>query len=133
MDPPASDSIEAAKAANLCYVSDDMPGIRRRHAGRGFVYLLPDGKALRAPEQLARIKKLAVPPAWTNVWICANPSGHLQATGRDARGRKQHRYHPRWREFRDANKYDRMAGFARVLPRIRRRVARDLRGPGLPR
>jgi DNA topoisomerase I len=88
---------------------------------------------VRDPDTLDRIRSLAIPPAWKHVWITTRPRGHLQATGRDARGRKQHRYHPRWREVRDENKFGRMLGFARVLPRIRRRVARDLRRKGLPR
>lgn len=124
---------EAAQEAGLTYTTDAQPGIRRVRRGRRFEYLGPDGKAIRDGVTLDRIRSLAVPPAWEHVWISTRPRGHLQATGRDARGRKQHRYHPRWREVRDANKFDRMGGFAKVLPRIRRRVARDLRRDGLPK
>jgi DNA topoisomerase-1 len=117
---------EAAKEAGLRYSSDDRPGIRRRRRGRGFQYLDADGRTITDAEERARIEALAVPPAWTDVWICPSPKGHLQATGRDARGRKQYRYHPRWRELRDETKYDRMLAFAAALPRIRRRVDRDI-------
>jgi DNA topoisomerase-1 len=101
--------------------------------GRQFAYLRPDGRVLKDAAQLARIRSLAIPPAYENVWICSNPNGHLQATGRDARGRKQYRYHPSWREHRDAAKFDHVLKFGRLLPRIRRRVAQDLRKAGLPR
>ena len=124
---------ESAQAAGLRYVSDDKPGIRRRKSGKGFVYLSPSGERLHDAATLARIKSLVIPPAWTDVWICPLANGHLQATGKDARGRKQYRYHPRWREVRDETKYHRLLAFARVLPRIRRRVAADLRLQGLPR
>jgi DNA topoisomerase-1 len=127
------DPAEAAHEAGLVYTTDDEPGIRRVRKGRGFEYVGPDGRRVRDARTLDRIRALAIPPAWEHVWISTRPSGHLQATGRDARGRKQHRYHARWREVRDADKFDRMATFARVLPRIRRRVARDLRRRGLPR
>jgi DNA topoisomerase I len=110
-----------------------MRGISRRRRGKGFQYTGPDGKTIREPGELERIASLAVPPAWTEVWICPYPNGHLQATGRDARGRKQYRYHPYWRTLRDATKFDRVLAFGRTLPRIRRRVAQDLRRPGLPR
>jgi DNA topoisomerase-1 len=125
--------VESAHAAGLRYVSDADPGIRRRKAGEAFRYLHPDGKAVRDTATLARIRRLAIPPAWTEVWICPAEDGHLQATGHDARGRKQYRYHPRWREVRDETKYGRMIAFGAVLPRLRRRVARDLSRPGLPR
>ena len=92
-----------------------------------------EGKTIRDEQRLLRIKRLAIPPAWTDVWICPSPNGHIQATGRDARGRKQYRYHERWREVRDENKFDRLAQFAKALPNIRRRVAQDLKLPGLPR
>jgi len=128
----ADPAAEAAQAG-LVYTSDAEPGLRRVRRGRGFVYLDPDGKRTRDPAVLDRIRSLAIPPAWKDVWITSHPRGHLQATGRDARGRKQHRYHPRWREMRDADKFDRMAGFGKVLPRLRRRVARDLRRIGLPK
>src|SRR5437764_3746127 len=110
---------ESARAAGLCYVSDESPGIRRKRAGSGFTYVGPDGKTIRDEETLARIKSLVIPPAWRDVWICASANGHIQAVGRDDRGRKQYRYHPRWREARDENKYDRMLDFAAALPRIR--------------
>jgi len=129
--PP--DGAEAARQAGLTYASDLEPGLRRSRKGRGFVYTDPEGKVVRDRQTLERIRSLAIPSAWEHVWITTRPRGHLQATGRDARGRKQHRYHPRWREVRDENKFGRMVGFARVLPRIRRRVARDLRRRGLPR
>jgi DNA topoisomerase I len=129
----ATDPAEAAQEAGLVYTTDNEPGIRRVPKGKRFDYLGPDGKRIHDAATLDRIRSLAIPPAWEHVWISTRPRGHLQATGRDARGRKQHRYHPRWREVRDANKFDRMSTFARVLPRIRRRVARDLRREGLPR
>jgi len=125
--------VKSAKAAGLRYVSDDEPGIRRKRSGKGFSYRAPDGSTLRDKAALARIRALAVPPAWTDVWICADPDGHVQATGRDARGRKQHRYHPRWREVRDATKYERLVDFGRVLPKIRRQVTADLRKRDLSR
>ena len=130
---PAPDPIEAAAAGHLRHVSDTAPGIARLRAGKGFTYRAADGSRVRAPQTLARIRALAIPPAWTSVWICALPHGHLQAVGRDARGRKQYRYHPRWREVRDETKYGRLAAFGRALPRIRRRVHEDVRRPGLPR
>jgi DNA topoisomerase-1 len=110
-----------------------MAGIRRKRAGRGFVYLSADGARITDPHELTRIKALAVPPAWTEVWICPVARGHIQATGRDARGRKQYRYHDDWRQVRDETKYDRLADFGRALPSIRTRVAADLSRPGLPR
>ncbi len=123
----------SAKAASLRYVSDRAAGIRRRRAGRGFGYLMPDGGALRDAAALARIRKLAIPPAWDDVWICLRDDGHLQATGRDARRRKQYRYHPRWREVRDETKYGRLLAFGAALPRIRERVHQDLASPALSR
>jgi DNA topoisomerase I len=129
----ADDPVEAARAARLRYVTDASPGIRRKRAGKGFSYVDRDGETIRDREQLARIKALAVPPAWTDVWICPSASGHIQATGRDAKGRKQYRYHPRWRLVRDETKYERMTAFAEALPTIRRRTDEDLRRPGLPR
>jgi DNA topoisomerase-1 len=131
--PLALEPAESARAAGLRYVSNADPGIRRRRVGEGFRYVRPDGRAVGDKATLARIRSLAIPPAWTEVWICAADDGHLQATGQDARGRKQYRYHPRWREVRDETKYGRMIAFGSVLPRIRRRVARDLARPGLPR
>jgi DNA topoisomerase-1 len=127
------DAVQAAKEAGLRYVSDTQPGIARKRRGKGFGYTTQDGAPVRDPEVLARIKSVVIPPAWTDVWICANPKGHLQATGRDARGRKQSRYHPRWREVRDETKDERMLTFGVALPSIRERVAHDLALPGLPR
>ncbi len=124
---------ESAHEAGLRYVTDDTPGITRRGAGKGFSYRDPDGSKVTDKRVLARIKALAIPPAWTDVWICPSPNGHLQATGRDDRGRKQYRYHPKWREVRDEAKYDRMLVFAAALPAIRERVDHDLRRTGLPR
>ena len=112
---------------------DDRPGIRREMSSLGFKYYRADGRLIRNPAELKRIARLAVPPAWTDVWICADPRGHLQATGRDARGRKQYRYHPDWRQTRDETKYERMPAFAAALPKIRARTAADLSRPGLPR
>lgn len=129
----AADPKESAKAVGLKYVVDDSPGIRRLKAGKSFKYLNPNGRPVRDPEELIRIRSLAIPPAWTDVWICPNPNGHLQATGRDVKGRKQYRYHPRWREIRDETKYARMVAFGKALPKIRRRLRKDLRLPGLPR
>ena len=128
-----TDPVAAAKASGLRYVTDRSPGITRRHNSAGFRYLTADGKALRNTAELRRIKSLAIPPAWKNVWICPSPDGHLQATGRDAKGRKQYRYHPRWREARDQTKYDRMIAFGGLLPAIRSQVDKDLELPGLPR
>lgn len=127
------DPQEAAREAGLRYVSDTRPGIARRRAGRGWSYRGPDGALLRDAKALARIRALAIPPAWTDVWISPVVAGHLQATGRDARGRKQYRYHPRWRHVRDEAKYDRTIAFAEALPAIRRRVAADMGLRGLPR
>ena len=127
--PPA----ETARDAGLRYVSDSDPGIVRRPAAKGFRYIAPGGATVRDRATLARIRSLAIPPAWTDVWICMRADGHVQAIGRDARRRKQYRYHERWREVRDQAKYGRLAAFARALPRIRRKVSRDLALPGLPR
>ena len=123
---------ELAAAAGLVYVVDTAPGIRRRRAGKSFVYLDPDLRRLVDEATLDRIRKLAIPPAYSDVWICANARGHLQATGRDARGRKQYRYHAKWRSTRDAGKFDRLIGFGQRLPHLRRRLRRDLAMPGLP-
>jgi DNA topoisomerase-1 len=128
-----ADSAAAARAVGLRYVSDVMPGITRRRAGRAFSYRGPDGRLIRDRAEIARLKRLAIPPAWTEVWICPDGKGHLQATGRDARGRKQYRYHPDWRTVRDAAKFDRMLAFARALPRLRARIAEDQARRGLPR
>ena len=125
--------VESAKAAGLRYTTDSRPGITRKRRGSGFVYFTPEGKPFRSPDELARIRSLVVPPAWTSVWICPDALGHLQATGRDARGRKQHRYHPKWRQVRDETKYYRMLAFAQALPSVRRRTQSDLARAGLPR
>ena len=127
-DPPA-----AARAAGLRYVHDDRPGIRREAAKEGFRYLDARGEPVLDENTLARIKSLVIPPAWTEVWICPQANGHLQATGRDARGRKQYRYHPKWREARDEVKYERMLKFGQALPAIRAEVDRALKLSGLPR
>ena len=127
-DPHAS-----ARAAGLVYTADDRPGIRRLKRGKGFTYVDAKRRPLRSAADLARIRSLVIPPAWTDVWICPNPRGHLQATGRDARGRKQYRYHPKWRVVRDSTKYERLILFGRALPVIRRRADADLRRQGLPR
>jgi DNA topoisomerase-1 len=128
-----ADSMESARAGRLRYVTDNMPGIRRRKRGMGFVYITADGTIVRDADELRRFKSLAIPPAWRDVWICPLGHGHLQATGRDAKGRKQHRYHARWREVREENKYERMLAFAKKLPAIRDKVAQDLVLAGLPR
>ena len=127
--PPAE--VQAAVSAGLRYVTDRSAGIRRRRSGRGFAYYDPDGRLIRDGREVQRIRSLAIPPAWRDVWICPSPSGHLQATGRDAKGRKQYRYHVRWREVRDEAKYERLPSFAALLPALRRRVARDLAEPVL--
>jgi DNA topoisomerase-1 len=127
------DATAAARSAGLRYVHDYQPGIARRRRGKHFHYIDADGHPVRDAETLARIKSLVIPPAWEDVWICKHPLGHLQATGRDARGRKQYRYHPRWRAQRDESKYERMLGFGKALPAIRRAVDAALRQPGLPR
>jgi len=123
----------AAERTLLAYVNDQEQGLRRLPRGKGFSYVDEDGRAVKDEATLARIKALAIPPAWTSVWICPDPNGHIQAVGRDQKGRKQYRYHPEWRADRDARKYDRMAAFGRALPRLRRRVAADLARRGLPR
>ena len=127
------DPVLSAKSIGLRYVSSDVPGIRREKNGDGFRYLDSSGRVLRDRDELNRIKSLAIPPAWTEVWICAHANGHLQATGRDAKRRKQHRYHPHWREVRDETKYFRILEFAKALPAIRQRVEADLALPGLRR
>jgi len=130
---PTPEPSDSAQAAGLRYVTDTMPGIERKRAGKGFTYVRPDGTRLTDRKEIARIRALAIPPAYTDVWICPYPNGHIQATGRDARGRKQYRYHPRWREVRDETKFGRMLDFTRVLPAIRAQVERDLSRPGLSR
>jgi DNA topoisomerase-1 len=130
---PPTDAPAAAKAAGLRYVSDDKPGISRQPGPDGFRYLDADGGEISDDATLARIRSLAIPPAWTDVWICKSANGHLQATGRDAKKRKQYRYHPSWREVRDEVKYERMLKFGNALPAIRQQVDAALRLPGLPR
>lgn len=129
------DTLETPPAERtlLAYVNDQEQGLLRLARGKGFSYVDEDGRPVSDPATLARIKALAIPPAWTCVWICPDPNGHIQAVGRDQKGRKQYRYHPEWRADRDARKYDRMAAFGRALPRLRRRVAADLARRGLPR
>lgn len=117
----------------LRYVSDEEPGLRRRRAGRGFFYLAPDGSRVTDDDHLARIRALAIPPAWTDVWICTSANGHIQATGRDAKGRKQYRYHKRWRVVRDESKFERTIAFGETLASLRRRVHKDMARTGLPK
>jgi DNA topoisomerase-1 len=137
LNPPSAvltrDPLAAAKAAGLRYFGDDNPGIQREKDGDSFRYISPGGKAVTENETLKRIKSLAIPPAWTDVWISPLENGHLQATGRDARGRKQYRYHASWRSTRDESKFGRMMAFGVALPQIRRRVDQDLAKHGLPR
>ncbi|SBV45308.1 DNA topoisomerase IB [Xanthomonas graminis] len=124
---------QAARRAGLVYVSDEEPGIARRRAGTGFGYRLPDGSAVRDAQTLQRIRQLAIPPAYTEVWICTKPNGHVQATGRDARRRKQYRYHADWAQLRGDGKFERIIAFGQALPRLRRRLRRDMALPGYPR
>ena len=128
----AVDPLVSAKAAGLRYATDERPGITRRRSGKGWAYTFPDGKSADSDTRI-RIKSLAIPPAWTDVWISPQANGHLQATGRDAKGRKQYRYHERWHEVRDEAKYGRLIAFAKALPRVREAVDADLALPGLPR
>jgi DNA topoisomerase-1 len=125
--------VAAAEAAGLTYVTDAAPGITRKRSGRGFAYYLPDGTLIRDRALRRRLGALAIPPAWTEVWICPDPHGHIQATARDAKGRKQYRYHPRFRALRDESKFGRMLTFSEVLPLLRERIEQDLALPGLPR
>jgi DNA topoisomerase I len=127
------DPISSARAAGLRYTTDTTPGIRRLGRPGRFRYRTAAGRPIRSAAELRRIRALVIPPAWTDVWICPDPRGHLQATGRDARGRKQYRYHPRWRAVRDETKYDRLIGFAHALPALRRRTSDDLRATSLTR
>ena len=140
--PPTAPSLEApappdprdeARAVGLRYVSDDRPGYHAPALGAGLQLSLANGETIRDRAEIARIASIAIPPAWTEVWICPNPRGHILATGRDARKRKQYRYHPEWRSLRDATKFDRMAAFAAALPAIRARLTEDLDLRGLPR
>ena len=130
---PSTVTAGPSPVPGLRYVSDASPGIRRRGAGKGFTYSYADGRKVDDPETLARIRALAIPPGWTDVWICESSNGHVQATGRDARRRKQYRYHDRWREVRDENKFESLAEFGMALTPIRKRLHRDLRLEGLPR
>lgn len=123
----------SAKEAGLRYVRDDQPGITRHKAGKGFFYRDAGGERITSERTLQRIRSLAIPPTWTDVWVCPSANGHLQATGRDAKGRKQYRYHPKWREVRDENKYEHMIAFGEALPGIRARVDADLGQRGLPK
>jgi DNA topoisomerase-1 len=127
------ESLHAVREARLRYFSDEQPGITRRKHGKNFEYFDPRGRKIHDPDTINRIRALAIPPAWTEVWISPYNNGHIQATGRDDRGRKQYRYHARWRQVRDANKYDRMIDFAKALPLIRKTTAKHLGLPGLPR
>lgn len=129
----SSEHVDAAKAAGLRYVSDAMPGISRKRRGKGFAYVAPDGRAVRERQAIQRFRSLVIPPAWTNVWICPIENGHLQVTARDARGRKQYRYHPKFREQRDGTKFERLFEFGEVVWKIRNAVERDVMLEGLPR
>ncbi len=131
--PVTEAAMASARAAGLRYTTDAKPGIRRTRHGGAFRYFTAEGRRLTSADDLGRIRSLVIPPAWEEVWICPDARGHLQATGRDARGRKQYRYHPKWREIRDETKYDRMIGFAQALPQIRQRTHRDLKKAGVPR
>lgn len=132
-EPLTLDPVYAAQSAHLRYVSDRVPGITRVRSGEGFIYYDLNGRIIRNVDELKRIKSIGIPPAWKNVWICPDPNGHIQAVGYDARGRKQYRYHVRWREVRDETKFEHMLTFGRSLPRIRQRVETGLRLPDLPR
>jgi DNA topoisomerase-1 len=125
--------VQAAEQAGLRYTPDSIRGIRRRRVGDSFTYIAPNGHTVTSEQRLRRIRSLAIPPAWTEVWICPHANGHLQVTARDTKGRKQYRYHPKYRAVRDDTKFDRMFAFSEVLPRARERVEGDLRLPGLPR
>src|SRR5206468_3156187 len=131
--PRAHERRKAATLAGLHYVTDGFAGIRRRRSGTGWIYYTPNGSRIRDPDTRKRLNALAIPPAWTDVWICPDPNGHIQATARDARGRKQYRYHPSYREARDRSKFRRMLEFSEVLPALRERIERDLRAPDLSR
>src|SRR5437763_12981970 len=120
-----ADPVEAAEEAGLRYVSDDSPGYARKAKGDGFEYFDTSGEKIRDEKRLLRIRRLAIPPAWTDVWISPSANGHIQAVGRDARRRKQYRYHERWREVRDEGKYEKMVLFGRALPKIRKRIKKD--------
>ncbi len=125
--------IASARAAKLRYVTDASPGIRRRSAGKRFFYLNQQGRRISDPKTVDRIRQIVIPPAWTDVWICPSPHGHIQATGRDAKGRKQYRYHPKYRAVRDETKFERILKFSKVFPKVRKHVERDLRRSGVDR
>src|SRR5450755_3718404 len=129
----AAEAAQMADEAGLLYVSATEPGIRRQQEGTGFLYLTPDNGQLTSAKELQRIARLAIPPAYRDVWICVKARGHLQATARDARGRKQYRYHSEWRQLRDSAKFDRMVAFGEALQKLRRKLKRDLALPGLAR
>jgi DNA topoisomerase I len=131
--PPSREFVDSAEEAGLRYVTDAAPGISRRRVGRGFSYRDPDGVVIRERAHIRRFRSLAIPPAWNDVWICPSPEGHLQVTARDARGRKQYRYHPDFRAHRDRQKFDRMVTLSDVLWKVRERVERDIVRPGLQR
>lgn len=131
-DAVIADPQDAAHEAGLVYVNDDLPGITRQRSGKGFSYRGPDGRTIAGKAERQRLAALGIPPAYTDVWICPNPRGHIQATGRDAKGRKQYRYHPDFRAVRDSAKYDHMLEFAHVLPQIRERVDADMARRGMP-
>jgi DNA topoisomerase-1 len=133
VNPAAAEYVSSAEAVGLRYVTDAMPGIRRKRHGRGFTYTDPEGRVIRDRAMLRRFRSLVIPPAWTEVWICPDPEGHLQVTARDARGRKQYRYHPSFREQRDGTKFERMIALSDVLWKIRQRVEADIALPELPR
>ena len=130
---PSREFVVSAESAGLRYVTDSVPGIRRRRVGRGFSYVDPDGRVIRERERIRRFRSLAIPPAWSDVWICPIPEGHLQVTARDARGRKQYRYHPNFRARRDQTKFERMVKLSDVLWKVREHVERDIALPGLQR
>ncbi|KAK0359877.1 hypothetical protein LTR94_029527, partial [Friedmanniomyces endolithicus] len=117
---------EAPAPAGLCWCSDDQDGIRRRRSGSGWSYRAPQGHTVKDPATLARIRALAIPPAWSDVWICPRANGHIQATGRDARGRKQYRYHADWSTARSESKFDKLPAFSRALPRLHEKIEHDL-------
>ena len=131
--PRAAEHRRAASRAGLRYVTDGVSGIRRKRVGAGWAYYAPDGALIKDSRERKRLNSLAIPPAWMQVWICPDPDGHIQATARDARGRKQYRYHPQYREARDRSKFRRMLEFSEVLPRLRERIERDLRADSLSR
>lgn len=133
MPRDTTEHTNSARAAGLQYMPDSVPGIRRKGAGKGFFYLDHRGRRITEVNEVTRIQRITVPPAWTDVWICPRPDGHIQATGRDAKGRKQYRYHPRYRAIRDETKFERILEFSKVLPHLREQVEYDLSRPGLPR